>query len=202
VLQDEVSSTIPHYLRPHVPGGSCFFTVALLKRRRRLLTADIDALRGPPVPHTQPAVPYRCHRHTPRSRPLHLYVVPDDADFATRWAPDQIVFRPRPSRRGKGYHPEGERNTNGHLATAILGARAGIKGISMRTPTTFTSIPSNIGGYRASPIGRIRVYHRVAEPLLEPAHEAVVLRAVRDEELAHGPVGSGGNYPFDLHGVG
>jgi len=37
---------MPHYLRAHVPGGSYFFTVVLLERRRRLLTAHIDALRA------------------------------------------------------------------------------------------------------------------------------------------------------------
>jgi putative transposase len=36
---------MPHYLRGYVPGGSYFFAVALLERRRRLVTAHIDALR-------------------------------------------------------------------------------------------------------------------------------------------------------------
>ena len=33
------------YVRAYVPGDSYFFTVALLERRRRLLTENIEALR-------------------------------------------------------------------------------------------------------------------------------------------------------------
>jgi len=36
---------MPNYIRAYVPGGSYFFTVALLERRRHLLTENIDALR-------------------------------------------------------------------------------------------------------------------------------------------------------------
>lgn len=36
---------MPSYIRAPVPGGSYFFTVALLERRRRLLTEHIDGLR-------------------------------------------------------------------------------------------------------------------------------------------------------------
>jgi len=36
---------MPNYIRAYVPGGSYFFTVALLERRRCLLTENIDILR-------------------------------------------------------------------------------------------------------------------------------------------------------------
>jgi putative transposase len=36
---------MPDYIRAYIPGATCFFTVALLERRRRLLTEHIDALR-------------------------------------------------------------------------------------------------------------------------------------------------------------
>lgn len=36
---------MPNYIRAYVPGGSYFFTVALLERHRRLLTEHIDVLR-------------------------------------------------------------------------------------------------------------------------------------------------------------
>lgn len=36
---------MPNYIRAYIPGGSYFFTVALLERRRCLLTENIDALR-------------------------------------------------------------------------------------------------------------------------------------------------------------
>ena len=36
---------MPQYIRAFVPGGTFFFTVALLERRRKLLTEHIDPLR-------------------------------------------------------------------------------------------------------------------------------------------------------------
>ena len=36
---------MPHYVRADIPGGTSFFTVALLERRRRLLVENIGALR-------------------------------------------------------------------------------------------------------------------------------------------------------------
>jgi putative transposase len=36
---------MPNYTHTSIPDGSYFFTVALLERRRRLLTEHIDALR-------------------------------------------------------------------------------------------------------------------------------------------------------------
>lgn len=36
---------MPNYKRTYIPGGTYFFTVALLERRRFLLTEHIDALR-------------------------------------------------------------------------------------------------------------------------------------------------------------
>jgi len=37
---------MPQYLRALVPGGTSFFTVTLLERRRKLLTEHIDNLRA------------------------------------------------------------------------------------------------------------------------------------------------------------
>jgi putative transposase len=37
---------MPQYIRAFVPGGTFFCTVALLERRRQLLTENIDALRA------------------------------------------------------------------------------------------------------------------------------------------------------------
>jgi putative transposase len=36
---------MPQYIRAFVPGGTFFFTVTLLERRRKLLTENIDNLR-------------------------------------------------------------------------------------------------------------------------------------------------------------
>ncbi len=77
---------MPHYVRAYIPGGSYFFTVALLERRRHLLTEHIDALRAAFV-------------SVRRQRPFHIDAIvvlpdhlhclwtlpPDDADYSTRW---------------------------------------------------------------------------------------------------------------------
>ena len=112
--------------------------------------------RGLPFRAHPTAVPYRCHGHPPRSPPLHLDVTAGRCGFLDTPALDQIVFLPRYRAGGAVIIAKANETRTGHLATAILGARAGIKGISVRTSTTFTSIPSNMGGCRGSPIGRIR----------------------------------------------
>ena len=76
-----------NYRRVWVPGGTCFFTVNLLERRRDLLVEHIDLLRD-------------AFRAAKAARPFHLLaivVLPDhlhcvwrlpdgDADNANRWA--------------------------------------------------------------------------------------------------------------------
>jgi putative transposase len=77
---------MPHYLRANVPGGSYFFTVALLERRRRLLTAHIDALRAA-FRSVCTQRPFRIDAVV--ILPDHLHCIwtlpPNDADFSTRW---------------------------------------------------------------------------------------------------------------------
>lgn len=77
---------MPNYIRAHVPGGTFFFTLALLDRRKRLLVEHIDLLR-------------ESFSQVLRQRPVtidaivvlpdHLHCIwtlpPDDDDFSTRW---------------------------------------------------------------------------------------------------------------------
>jgi len=77
---------MPRYLRAFVPGGTFFFTVALLERRRGLLVEQVDLLR-------------QCFSDAKAARPFHIdaiVVLPDhlhciwtlpegDADFSARW---------------------------------------------------------------------------------------------------------------------
>ncbi len=77
---------MPQYIRAFVPGGTFFFTVTLLERRRKLLTEHIDALR---------AVFKAARQRRPFTieaiviLPDHLHCIwtlpPGDADFSTRW---------------------------------------------------------------------------------------------------------------------
>src|SRR5689334_14343658 len=77
---------MPRYIRAKVPGGTFFFTVAILERRRALLTEHIDPLR-------------RCFHEVRKAHPFQIdaiVVLPDhlhciwtlprsDSDFSTRW---------------------------------------------------------------------------------------------------------------------
>ncbi|MGQ0593818.1 MAG: REP-associated tyrosine transposase [Gammaproteobacteria bacterium] len=77
---------MPHYIRSHVPGGSYFFTVALLERRRRLLTENIDALREA-LRSVHIQRPFRIDAVVVLPDHLHcMWTLPqNDADFSTRW---------------------------------------------------------------------------------------------------------------------
>jgi len=76
---------MPRYTRAWIPGGTFFFTVALLERRRRLLTEHIDLLRA-------------AFRQVKQKRPFEIEAIavlpdhfhcvwtmsPDDTDYSTR----------------------------------------------------------------------------------------------------------------------
>ncbi len=84
---------MPNYRRAWVPGGTCFFTVNLLERDRRLLVEHIDGLRD-------------AFRIACAARPFEIIaavVLPDhlhclwrlptgDADNATRWRHIKSMF--------------------------------------------------------------------------------------------------------------
>lgn len=77
---------MPRYVRAFVPGGTFFFTVALLERRRGLLTERIDLLRRV-FSETRREQPFRLDAIV--VLPDHLHCIwtlpPDDADFSGRW---------------------------------------------------------------------------------------------------------------------
>jgi putative transposase len=78
---------MPRYRREHVPGGTFFFTVNLLERRRRLLVDHVDDLR----------VSFRLARHAQPFEVIAIVILPDhlhclwrlpdgDGDNAGRWS--------------------------------------------------------------------------------------------------------------------
>jgi putative transposase len=87
---------MPQYIRAFVPGGTFFFTVNLLDRRRKLLTENIDILRE---------VFQAARRRRPFTieaiviLPDHLYCIwtltPEDADFSIRWHDIKARFAAR-----------------------------------------------------------------------------------------------------------
>ncbi len=93
---------MPHYIRAYVPGGTYFFTVNLLERKRRLLVEHIDALRNA-FRIVKQQRPFRIdaivilpdHLHSTawkqevgqrRERLPSIWTMPpDDCDYSTRW---------------------------------------------------------------------------------------------------------------------
>ena len=75
-----------HYIRAFVPGASYFFTVALLERRRKLLTQHIGALRDA-MRHTKRCRPFRIDAIVILPDHLHrIWTLPGiDTDYPTRW---------------------------------------------------------------------------------------------------------------------
>lgn len=77
---------MPHYLRARIPGGTYFFTVALLERKRQLLTAHIDSLRAA-LRCVQAERPFHIDAIVILPDHLHcLWTLPEgDVDYPTRW---------------------------------------------------------------------------------------------------------------------
>ena len=104
---------MPNYIRAFAPGGAFFFTVALLKRKQRLLTEHIDDLRS---------VFSEAKRRRPFTieaiviLPDHLHCIwtlpPGDGDFSKRWHDIKSRFAakiPQDERRSIRRQKKGER---------------------------------------------------------------------------------------------
>jgi putative transposase len=77
---------MPQYVRAFVPGGTFFFTVAILERRRQLLTRHIVELRDA-FTAVKAQKPYTMHAVVIMPDHLHcIWTLPTgDADFSSRW---------------------------------------------------------------------------------------------------------------------
>ena len=77
---------MPHFIRAFIPGGTFFFTVALLERRRSLLTDHIDKLRSAVV-EVRKKRPFTIDAIVVLPEHLHsIWTLPEgDGDFSSRW---------------------------------------------------------------------------------------------------------------------
>ena len=87
---------MPNYRRNFVPGGTFFFTVALLERKRDLLVSEIDLLRKS-VRRVKGLYPFEINAWVVLPDHLHcIWTLPEgDRDFATRWRLIKLLFAQR-----------------------------------------------------------------------------------------------------------
>ncbi|WAK00595.1 REP-associated tyrosine transposase [Methylobacter sp. YRD-M1] len=84
---------MPDYRRNWVPGGTYFFTVTLLERKRDLLVTEITLLRDA-VRRIKHLYPFEIVAWVVLPDHLHcvLRLPPGDADYATRWRLIKLLF--------------------------------------------------------------------------------------------------------------
>jgi putative transposase len=84
---------MPQYVRSHTPGGTFFFTVALLERRSRLLVDRIEDLRVS-FRKVQSRRPFVIEAIVVLPDHLHCLwtLPPEDHDFSTRWRLNKTRF--------------------------------------------------------------------------------------------------------------
>ena len=84
---------MPDYRRCRIPGGTYFFTVNLLERRRDLLVRHVEALRSA-VRETRRRAPFHIDAWVVLPDHLHcVWTLPaGDADFSNRWKAIKIRF--------------------------------------------------------------------------------------------------------------
>jgi putative transposase len=104
---------MPNYRRVWVPGGTYFFTVNLLERRRTLLIDHIDSLRHA-FAQARAARPFLMPAYVVLPDHLHCLwrLPPGDDDIATRWRHIKTTFSrslPKLERRSGTRRRKGER---------------------------------------------------------------------------------------------
>jgi putative transposase len=87
---------MPNYIRAFIPGGTFFFTVNLLERRRRLLTEYIDDLRTV-FADARRRRPFTIDAIVVLPDHLHsVWTLPEgDSDFSARWHDIKARFSAR-----------------------------------------------------------------------------------------------------------
>ena len=116
---------MPRYRREYVPGGTFFFTVNLLERRRRLLVDHVDDLRAS-FRAAWLAQPFEVIAIVVLPEHLHcVWRLPEgDSDNAGRWGADQIRILSPVAGGRISFRRAHRAARTGHLATSLLGAAA------------------------------------------------------------------------------
>ena len=104
---------MPNYRRNYEAGGTFFFTVAVLERKRDLLVAEIDLLRDA-VRRVKRLYPFDIVAWVVLPDHLHcIWTLPDgDTDYPTRWRLIKLLFSkglPKDERRSAVRRKRGER---------------------------------------------------------------------------------------------
>jgi putative transposase len=104
---------MPNYRRYRVPGGTYFFTVNLLERKKDTLVSHIDCLRAA-VRKTRLERPFYIDAWVVLPDHMHCMwtLPPGDDDFSNRWKAIKIRFvqaLPRTERRSQVRVTKGER---------------------------------------------------------------------------------------------
>ena len=117
-----IKPIMPQYIRAFVPGGTFFFTVTLLERRRELLIEHINDLRKAFKVARQHR-PFTVEAIVILPDHLHsIWTLPSgDADFSSRWHDIKALFA---AKIPAGERLSGRRLKKGgarHLAATLLG---------------------------------------------------------------------------------
>jgi len=150
---------MPRYVRAFHPGGTFFFTAALLELRRQLLIEHIDTLREV-MRDVQSRRPYRIDAIVVLPDHLHCLwtLPPDDADFSSRWWAIKSGFSRRMEKNERlsetrRHKANGESGSDGSGNTS-----SATSGISSAMRTTFTTTRSSTATCIAYRNGRIRAF--------------------------------------------
>jgi putative transposase len=113
---------MPNYRRNFVPGGTFFFTVALLERKRDLLVSEIDLLRKS-VRRVKGLYPFEINAWVVLPDHLHcIWTLPEgDGDFATRWRLIKLLLAKGATQGRAPFRSTQKAGRTWHLASPVLG---------------------------------------------------------------------------------
>ena len=151
---------MPNYRRNFVPGGTFFFTVTLLERKRDLLVSQIDLLRDS-MRRVKRLYPFEIVAFV--VLPDHLHCIwtlpPDDADYPTRWRLIKLLFAKGLPKHERLSSVRQKRGASAACGIAVLGnTPSAMSGIWRIIWTTSTRTRSSMDGSCGLVIGPTRPF--------------------------------------------